>query len=214
MESAGVAIEIENLAKLYNRNFLLNDGRPGGLLVLRGEIDDDDKEELRSRFRGNIGRVGSTTVVSADDGVDFVDFAFEAEFADTGFKSVSSMETLLADPSIKGVIITVPNEQHLPVAEQIARAADAVYQEPAETVWQMQTAGQNGHPAPFPEELPRRLILLYSRPGDVVLDPFIGSGTTAVAAMKEGRLWIGYDVSETYCRQARERIAANVQFNF
>ncbi|HIF64990.1 MAG TPA: phage portal protein [Acidimicrobiia bacterium] len=73
MESAGVAIEIENLAKLYNRNFLLNDGRPGGLLVLRGEIDDDDKNELRSRFRGNLGRVGSTTVVSADDGVDFVD---------------------------------------------------------------------------------------------------------------------------------------------
>lgn len=73
MESAGIAIEIENLAKLYNRNFLLNDGRPGGLLVLRGEIDDDDKEELRSRFRGNLGRVGSTTVVSADDGVDFVD---------------------------------------------------------------------------------------------------------------------------------------------
>ena len=72
MESAGVAIEIENLAKLYNRNFLLNDGRPGGLLVLRGEIDDDDKNELRSRFRGNLGRVGSTTVVAADDGVDFV----------------------------------------------------------------------------------------------------------------------------------------------
>ena len=73
MESAGVAIEIENLAKLYNRNFLLNDGRPGGLLVLRGEIDADDKNELRSRFRGNLGRVGSTTVVAADDGVDFVD---------------------------------------------------------------------------------------------------------------------------------------------
>jgi HK97 family phage portal protein len=73
MESAGIAIEIENLAKLYNRNFLLNDGRPGGLLVLRGEIDEDDKEELRSRFRGNMSRVGTTTVVSADDGVDYVD---------------------------------------------------------------------------------------------------------------------------------------------
>lgn len=73
MESAGIAIEIENLAKMYNRNFLLNDGRPGGLLVLRGEIDDDDKEELRSRFRGNIGRVGAVGVISADDGVDYVD---------------------------------------------------------------------------------------------------------------------------------------------
>jgi len=73
MESAGIAIEIENLAKLYNRNYLLNDGRPGGLLVLRGEIDDDDKDELRNRFRGNLGRVGSTSVISADDGVDYVD---------------------------------------------------------------------------------------------------------------------------------------------
>jgi HK97 family phage portal protein len=73
MESAGVAIEIENLARLYNRNYLLNDGRPGGLLVVRGEIDDDDKDELRSRFRGNLGTTGQTTVISSDDGVDFVD---------------------------------------------------------------------------------------------------------------------------------------------
>lgn len=73
MESAGIAIEIENLAKVYNRNFLLNDGRPGGLLVLRGEIDDDDKDELRNRFRGNLNKVGAVSVVSSDDGVDFVD---------------------------------------------------------------------------------------------------------------------------------------------
>lgn len=73
LESAGVAVEIENLSKLYNRNFLLNDGRPGGLLVVRGEIDDDDKDELRSRFRGNINRAGAITVVSSDEGVDFVD---------------------------------------------------------------------------------------------------------------------------------------------
>lgn len=75
MEAAGVAIELENLAKIYNRNFLLNDGRPGGLLVLRSEIADEDKEELRSRFRGNLGRTGSVGVISADDGADFVDTA-------------------------------------------------------------------------------------------------------------------------------------------
>jgi HK97 family phage portal protein len=73
METAGIAIEIENLAKLYNRNFLYNDGRPGGLLVVRGEMDEDDKEELRSRFRGNLNRTGATSVIAADDGVDFVD---------------------------------------------------------------------------------------------------------------------------------------------
>jgi HK97 family phage portal protein len=73
MEAAGIAIEIENLAKVYNRNFLLNDGRPGGLVVIRGEIDDDDKDEIRNRFRGNFNRTGSVTVLSADDGVDYVD---------------------------------------------------------------------------------------------------------------------------------------------
>jgi HK97 family phage portal protein len=73
MESAGIAIEIENLAKLYNRNYLLNDGRPGGLLVLKGEIDEDDKAELTNRFRGNLGRVGGTTVIASEDGVDYID---------------------------------------------------------------------------------------------------------------------------------------------
>jgi HK97 family phage portal protein len=73
MESAGVAIEIENLAKLYNRNFLINDGRPGGLLVVRGEMDEDDKDELRARFRGNLNRTGIMSVIASDDGVDFVD---------------------------------------------------------------------------------------------------------------------------------------------
>lgn len=73
MEAAGIAIEIENLAKVYNRNFLLNDGRPGGLIVLRGEVDDDDKDEIRNRFRGNLNRAGAVTVLSSDEGVDFVD---------------------------------------------------------------------------------------------------------------------------------------------
>lgn len=92
------------------------------------------------------------------------------------------------------------------VAEQIARAADGVYAEAGETVWQMNTANGTGHPAPFPVELPRRLILLYTAPGDVVLDPFMGSGSTAVAAMREGRQWIGYDVSPDYCRMSEARI--------
>lgn len=73
LEAAGVAIEIEQLAKLYNRNFLLNDGRPGGLIVLRGEIEPEDRDELESRFRGGPRRAGSVSVISSDDGADFVD---------------------------------------------------------------------------------------------------------------------------------------------
>ncbi|MDQ3809513.1 MAG: site-specific DNA-methyltransferase, partial [Chloroflexota bacterium] len=56
-----------------------------------------------------------------------------------------------------------------------------------------------GHPAPFPEELPRRLIKLYSYPEDVVLDPFAGSGTTLVAARKLGRRAIGVEINPAFC---------------
>jgi site-specific DNA-methyltransferase (adenine-specific) len=56
-----------------------------------------------------------------------------------------------------------------------------------------------GHPAPFPEELPRRLIKLYSYPDDLVLDPFLGSGTTAVAAVKLGRRAVGVEINPTFC---------------
>jgi HK97 family phage portal protein len=97
MESAGVAIEIENLAKLYNRNYLLNDGRPGGLLVVRGEMDDDDKDELRNRFRGNLGKTGATTVISSEDGVDFVDTsASPRDAAYTQMRQITKEEILSA----------------------------------------------------------------------------------------------------------------------
>jgi site-specific DNA-methyltransferase (adenine-specific) len=56
-----------------------------------------------------------------------------------------------------------------------------------------------GHPAPFPEELPRRLIKLYSYPDDVVLDPFAGSGTTLIAARKLNRRSIGIEISTEFC---------------
>ncbi len=77
-------------------------------------------------------------------------------------------------------------------------------------VWELapESATRVGHPAPFPVELPQRLIDLYTYEGDVVLDPFMGSGTTAVAAVRTGRHYLGYDTDEAYARAARERVAA------
>lgn len=63
-----------------------------------------------------------------------------------------------------------------------------------------------GHPAPFPEELPRRLIRLYSFEGDVVLDPFCGSGTTCIVALKQKRKFIGYDNKKKYVSLAKQRL--------
>ena len=63
-----------------------------------------------------------------------------------------------------------------------------------------------GHPAPFPEELPHRLIQLYSFEGDVILDPFCGAGTTCVAALKDRRNFIGYDIKKEYVDLSNKRI--------
>ena len=65
-----------------------------------------------------------------------------------------------------------------------------------------------GHPAPFPEELPHRLIQLYTLKGDVVLDPFCGSGTACLVALKDGRYYIGYDIEPKYVELTNQRIKA------
>jgi len=68
------------------------------------------------------------------------------------------------------------------------------------------SAKEIGHPAPFPVELPYRLIQLYTFEGEVVLDPFMGSGQTAIAAIKTGRHFVGYEIEEKYVSLANQRI--------
>ena len=76
-------------------------------------------------------------------------------------------------------------------------------------VWEIrpESATQVGHPAPFPVELPRRLIQLYTYEDDLVLDPFMGSGTTLVAAAATDRRGVGYDIDPAYVELARTRLA-------
>ncbi|MBI1300013.1 site-specific DNA-methyltransferase [bacterium] len=76
------------------------------------------------------------------------------------------------------------------------------------SIWEIapESAKRVGHPAPFPIALAERVIRLYSYVGDVVLDPFSGSGTTCVAAKKTGRYYVGYDISQDYCTLSRERL--------
>ncbi len=76
------------------------------------------------------------------------------------------------------------------------------------SVWTFsaEPAKKIGHPAPFPIELPYRLIQLYSFEGEVILDPFIGSGQTAIAAIKSNRYFIGYEINSDYVNLANKRI--------
>lgn len=84
------------------------------------------------------------------------------------------------------------------------------FMEWTKSVWTMnpESAKKVGHPAPFPVELPYRLIQLYTFSGEVVLDPFMGSGSTAIAALNSGRKFVGYEVDPTYRQLAEARIAA------
>jgi site-specific DNA-methyltransferase (adenine-specific) len=93
-----------------------------------------------------------------------------------------------------------PHQATIPTEEFLEATLD-IWEIPSES------ARRIGHPAPFPVALPRRLIELYTYEGDLVLDPFIGSGTTAVAAVRTGRRYVGVETDAGYIELARARLA-------
>jgi hypothetical protein len=101
-------------------------------------------------------------------------------------------------------------QQELPSESSMTRED---FMENTLDVWEIpaESATRVGHPAPFPIELPARLIELYTYRGDLVLDPFAGSGTAAVAAVRAGRHYVGYDLDESYIRLAEARVEAERQ---
>ncbi|HEX9091880.1 MAG TPA: site-specific DNA-methyltransferase, partial [Anaerolineales bacterium] len=93
---------------------------------------------------------------------------------------------------------------------------DEQFLEYTKSVWTFpaESASKVGHPAPFPVELPQRLVQLYTFKGDVVLDPFMGSGQTAIAALNTGRHYVGYEINPEYVQLAKTRIqTAGYQVN-
>jgi hypothetical protein len=76
--------------------------------------------------------------------------------------------------------------------------------------WNFSGEKQARHPAPFPEELPTRLIKMFSFVGDTVLDPFLGSGTTSVAALKLERNSVAYEINEDYSATIQERLTDRI----
>ncbi len=82
------------------------------------------------------------------------------------------------------------------------------FMEWTKSIWTFnaESARRVGHPAPFPVDLPYRLIQLYSFTNDIILDPFMGSGTTAIAALKSNRNYIGFEISKEYIELTMERV--------
>lgn len=88
---------------------------------------------------------------------------------------------------------------------------EQTYKECFQQIWNVTGEGDSKHPAPFPEELPHRLIQMFSFVGDTVLDPFAGTGTTAVAANKIGRNAVAVELEDKYADIIRERVSTQQQ---
>jgi site-specific DNA-methyltransferase (adenine-specific) len=95
-----------------------------------------------------------------------------------------------------------------PVVDESVRLSPGYIKDTCWSVWPIRPAYTPGneHPAPFPEELVDRLVVLYSNEGEVVLDPFAGSGTTPAVAKGRGRMWVGIECEDKYVEFARERV--------
>jgi len=101
-----------------------------------------------------------------------------------------------------------PGGYRKPTAEQIrqSRIAKKDFDSWFQQFWHITGASTRKHPAPFPEELASRLVLMFSFVGDTVLDPFLGTGTTSLAALKHGRNSIGIEIDSEYLFQAEKRV--------
>lgn len=106
------------------------------------------------------------------------------------------------------VIIVLYKKQWKKISNGVSDITRKEFLEWTNGVWNFMGESKKrvGHPAPFPVELPRRCIKLFSYVGDTVLDPFIGSGTTLIACALTNRKGIGVDIDVSYCELAKNRI--------
>jgi site-specific DNA-methyltransferase (adenine-specific) len=119
----------------------------------------------------------------------------------------------------RGKASGIENLEFVEWTKSVWRSPQEQLEDSEKSIWRFDTTSKRrnalrenapaaAHPAPFPLDLPLRLILLYTNMGDVVLDPFVGSGTSALAAKMTQRHYIGYDISAEYVAEANARLAA------
>ena len=109
-----------------------------------------------------------------------------------------------------------PGGYRSPTTEQrdLSRISKTDFQEWFQQFWVISGESTRRHPAPFPLELANRLVRMFSFHGDTVLDPFVGTGTTMVAAMRAERNSIGLDIDAEYCRMAAKRLRTEASSMF
>ncbi|MFQ5833735.1 MAG: DNA-methyltransferase [Candidatus Thorarchaeota archaeon] len=126
---------------------------------------------------------------------------------------------ILSSYPYEWIIVFSKKGRHPPVDSKVKEASKISHEEftnwAQNSIWEFQPASAKaeGHPAPFPEELPRRCIRLYSFLGDTVLDPFAGTGTTLAAARRLGRNSIGYEINPEFEKLIRAKLGVGEDWN-
>lgn len=124
---------------------------------------------------------------------------------------------LLSTYPYEWIIVFSKEGKRKPVDKAIKEASKLTHEEwtnwVCNSIWEMQPASakREGHPAPFPDELPKRIIKIHTFVGDTVLDPFAGSGTTSKVAKGLGRNSIAYDINDDYLETFKKKVGWNQQ---
>ena len=196
--------------------------RPNGKLCINAPMMPIPKDviEQHTRHLKNIAFDNESRILSETDLERYGLFIWQKQTSKMMFGSYPYPGNILENNTIEFINVYVKPGKP-PKFDEEAKEANKLsrseWMDLAQQVWFMypeDVKREEGHPAPFPEKLPGRLMKLYSYgasercPGEIVVDPFVGTGTTCVVAQKMKRRWIGIDVNPNYLRYAQRRIAS------
>jgi DNA modification methylase len=187
--------------------------KPNGKLVINSPIMPMKKSELNTHHNRDIFNINNDIERTIFEQTDF--FLYGTVIWDKGSTDQLMMGSYPYPPNfyflntIEFINILVKDgkpEKIDKARKEASRLSREEWREYIATIWRFAPEKDRAHPAPYPLELPRRVIKLFSFVDDVILDPFMGSGTTALAAMETGRHFVGYEINPEYVSMAEQRI--------
>jgi modification methylase len=209
-----------NVSKDYDENLSLDEY----LTLLRNVMSETYRVLVRGgRACINIANVGRKPYIPLSDYVSglMLDIGFKMrgeiiwnKGAGAGVSMAWGSWLSAANPVLRDVheyiLIFSKGDYSRGSTDKVNTISKEQFMEWTKSIWLMnpESAKRVNHPAPFPEELPNRLVQLYSFQDDIIIDPFMGSGTTALSALKAGRKFTGYEINEDYKRISDNRISA------
>lgn len=199
--------------------------RPNGKLCINAPIMPIPKAiiEQHTRHLKNIAFDIEQRILSETDLERYSLFIWQKQTSKMMFGSYPQPGNIIENNTIEFINVYVKPGKPPKFSDEVKEAnrlGRTEWVDLAQQVWFMypeDVKREEGHPAPFPEKLPARLMRLYTQsavgdfPGELVLDPFVGTGTTCSVAQRMGRRWIGIDISEKYIDYAERRMKRNRQ---